>query len=472
MPRPAARSSHARSASHIADVVVLDGLSLTVAPGDRSASSGRTGSASRRCCALLAGLEQPDDGVVSREPGRSPIAYFAQECDGRRPLRRRGGAAAARGAPRGRTPTSLLLDEPTNDLDGAALELLERFVDRHRGAPRRVSHDRAVPRADERASSSSRPRRGACASTRAAGASYEPERARARERHEAGYRGFAERRSRVEEQARRMREWEQRGYGQGRKKKKGKDVGASRSSASSSGSPRSRSRGRRGGSSSSSSPAPARGRRRRAARGRRRRARRVRPRAASTSSCGAGSGSRSPAERHRASRRSARCAHRPAAARAQGSAGSGRGRCSASSPQAARTASPVGCRSLECVRGRDRPRRRARRARCSPGSRSAPTTSSRPRALALARRAEPRPRLRRARGARRQGTLVLDEPTNHPRPRGDRAARGGPRRGSEGTVVARLARPPLPRGVRADGVCSRSRSSSRSARKTASLNVG
>src|SRR4029453_2273225 len=37
----------------------------------------------------------------------------------------------------------LLLDEPTNDLDFAALELLERFVDSHRGGIVAVSHDRA-----------------------------------------------------------------------------------------------------------------------------------------------------------------------------------------------------------------------------------------------------------------------------------------------------------------------------------------
>ncbi len=38
----------------------------------------------------------------------------------------------------------LLLDEPTNDLDFAGLELLERFLDRHRGGLVVVSHDRAL----------------------------------------------------------------------------------------------------------------------------------------------------------------------------------------------------------------------------------------------------------------------------------------------------------------------------------------
>jgi ATPase subunit of ABC transporter with duplicated ATPase domains len=46
----------------------------------------------------------------------------------------------------------------------------------------------------------------------------------ARERHESAYAGYVSERGRLEEQARRMRQWEERGYGQGRKKKKTKDV--------------------------------------------------------------------------------------------------------------------------------------------------------------------------------------------------------------------------------------------------------
>jgi ATPase subunit of ABC transporter with duplicated ATPase domains len=45
-----------------------------------------------------------------------------------------------------------------------------------------------------------------------------------RQRHEAAYGGYRVERARLEEQARRMRQWEERGYGQGRKKKKTKDV--------------------------------------------------------------------------------------------------------------------------------------------------------------------------------------------------------------------------------------------------------
>ena len=45
------------------------------------------------------------------------------------------------------------------------------------------------------------------------------------ERHEGAYRHYATERDRIQEQARTMRRWEERGYGQGRKKKKSKDVG-------------------------------------------------------------------------------------------------------------------------------------------------------------------------------------------------------------------------------------------------------
>src|SRR5207253_2374734 len=50
------------------------------------------------------------------------------------------------------------------------------------------------------------------------------QRAVAQARQEAAYAGYIVTRERVEEQVRRMRLWEERGYGQGRKKKKSKDV--------------------------------------------------------------------------------------------------------------------------------------------------------------------------------------------------------------------------------------------------------
>jgi ATPase subunit of ABC transporter with duplicated ATPase domains len=53
---------------------------------------------------------------------------------------------------------------------------------------------------------------------------YEAERDRARGRQYARWAGSVEERRRIEQQAARMRQWEERGYGQGRKKKKSKDV--------------------------------------------------------------------------------------------------------------------------------------------------------------------------------------------------------------------------------------------------------
>ena len=53
---------------------------------------------------------------------------------------------------------------------------------------------------------------------------YEAERARRRARHFERYEGYVAEQERIQEQARRMQQWEERGYGQGRKKKKSKDV--------------------------------------------------------------------------------------------------------------------------------------------------------------------------------------------------------------------------------------------------------
>ena len=141
-----------------------------------------------------------------------------------------------------------MLDEPTNDLDFAGLELLERFLDRHRGGLVVVSHDRALLEGMTRILEFE-------AETRtvrefAGGWSeFEAERGRARERHEAEYARYVDERDRIREQARKMRQWEDRGYGQGRKKKKTKDV-AKRFEKKLARVERSRSPGHRGGWSS------------------------------------------------------------------------------------------------------------------------------------------------------------------------------------------------------------------------------
>jgi len=117
----------------------------------------------------------------------------------------------------------LLLDEPTNDLDFAALELLERFLDRHRGGLAVVSHDRAflegMTSILEFEAETRRVRE-----YHGGWQQFEEQRAAARARHESAYATYAVERKRVEQQVQRMRRWEERGYGQGRKKKKTKDV--------------------------------------------------------------------------------------------------------------------------------------------------------------------------------------------------------------------------------------------------------
>jgi ATPase subunit of ABC transporter with duplicated ATPase domains len=118
----------------------------------------------------------------------------------------------------------LLLDEPTNDLDFAGLAWLERQLASQLGSVVVVSHDRAfLDRVVTRVVELDEWTRGA---TEYAGgwSDFEAERARRRERHYRRWESSVAERRRIEEQARRMAEWERRGYGQGRRKKKSKDV--------------------------------------------------------------------------------------------------------------------------------------------------------------------------------------------------------------------------------------------------------
>jgi ATPase subunit of ABC transporter with duplicated ATPase domains len=118
----------------------------------------------------------------------------------------------------------LLLDEPTNDLDFAGLARLEGYLTGFDGSAVIVSHDRAfldrtvtrIVELDERTHG---------AREYAGGWSeYEAERERRLARHYERWEGYVSEQARVEEQAKRMQRWEERGYGQGRKKKKSKDV--------------------------------------------------------------------------------------------------------------------------------------------------------------------------------------------------------------------------------------------------------
>jgi ATPase subunit of ABC transporter with duplicated ATPase domains len=204
------------------DVVVLDGVSLTVTPNSRIGVVGPNGIGKSTLLRLLAGLELPDSGIVSREPPSLTVAYLEQESVA---AERSGGEAARANLEALLTSDTdvLLLDEPTNDLDFAGLELLERFVDRHRGGLVAVSHDRAfLERMTQIVELEPETRR---MRVYAGGwNAFEAERQCTHERHQDSYAHYVEERTRIEEQARRMRRWEERGYGQGRKKKKSKDI--------------------------------------------------------------------------------------------------------------------------------------------------------------------------------------------------------------------------------------------------------
>jgi ATPase subunit of ABC transporter with duplicated ATPase domains len=211
------------SKSYGAGVVLAD-VDLVVPPRARIGLVGPNGVGKSTLLRLLAGLEEPDVGRIRRTPPSLAVGYLAQE---------RNGADAASGGQKARAALVevlrsdhdvLLLDEPTNDLDFAGLAWLERALASHPGSVVVVSHDRAfLDRTVTRIVELDEWTRG---TTEYSGgwSDDEAERERRRERHYRRWETSVMERRRLEEQQRRMAEWERRGYGQGRKKKKSKDV--------------------------------------------------------------------------------------------------------------------------------------------------------------------------------------------------------------------------------------------------------
>jgi ATPase subunit of ABC transporter with duplicated ATPase domains len=209
--------------SYGAEVVLAD-VGLVVPPRARIGLVGPNGAGKSTLLRLLAGLEEPDAGRIRRTPPSLAVGYLAQEREGDGT---RSGGQEARAALaellRGSFDV-LLLDEPTNDLDFTGLAWLERALASHSGSVVVVSHDRAfLDRTVTRIVELDEWSRG---TTEYAGgwSDYEAERERRREGHYRRWESSVAERRRVEEQQRRMAEWERRGYGQGRKKKKSKDV--------------------------------------------------------------------------------------------------------------------------------------------------------------------------------------------------------------------------------------------------------
>jgi ATPase subunit of ABC transporter with duplicated ATPase domains len=211
------------SKSYGAELVLSD-VDLVVPPRARIGLVGPNGAGKSTLLRLLAGLEEPDGGWIRRTPPTLAVGYLAQE---------RGGGGTRSGGEETRTALAavlrggfdvLLLDEPTNDLDFAGLAWLERSLESHPGSVVVVSHDRAfLDRTVTRIVELNEWTRGAKEYS-GGWSDYEAERQRRRERHFRRWESSVTERRRIEEQARRMAEWEQRGYGQGRKKMKSKDV--------------------------------------------------------------------------------------------------------------------------------------------------------------------------------------------------------------------------------------------------------
>ena len=157
---------------------LLDGASLSAAPGDRIALVGRNGSGKSTLLRIAAGMVEAQDGEVFRQPSAT-IRYLPQEPDWQghatvrayveaglgpaddpyraaymieslgltgdeEPATLSGGEArrAALARVMAPEPDVLLLDEPTNHLDLSTIEWLEGELQRTKSALVVISHDR------------------------------------------------------------------------------------------------------------------------------------------------------------------------------------------------------------------------------------------------------------------------------------------------------------------------------------------
>jgi ATPase subunit of ABC transporter with duplicated ATPase domains len=204
--------------------LVLHDVTVVVPEEARIGLVGPNGAGKSTLLRILAGLEEPDAGTVRRSPADLTVGYLAQESSDGAHL---SGGEAARERLVELVEAEfdvVLLDEPTNDLDFDGLGQLERFVHELRGSAVIVSHDRDfLDRTVTRIVELDEWKHGAREFS-GGWSEYERARADARRQQYAAYGRYEEEKSRLQQQLRRMQEWERRGYGQGRKKKKTKDV--------------------------------------------------------------------------------------------------------------------------------------------------------------------------------------------------------------------------------------------------------
>jgi ATPase subunit of ABC transporter with duplicated ATPase domains len=221
------RSSGTLAAANItkyhAAQLILSGVTLVVPTRSRIGLVGPNGAGKSTLLRILAGLDEPDAGTVRRAPGSLSVGYLPQEAS---TGGRSGGQAARRrlGDFLRRPLDVFLLDEPTNDLDFAGLDWLERTLAGLPGAVVIVSHDRDfLDRTVERIVELDEWTHGVKEYS-GGWSGYERARTSAVQRQRDAYERYEGEKARLEEQQRRMQQWEERGYGQGRKKKKTKDV--------------------------------------------------------------------------------------------------------------------------------------------------------------------------------------------------------------------------------------------------------
>ncbi|TJV75259.1 MAG: ATP-binding cassette domain-containing protein [Mesorhizobium sp.] len=132
---------------------LLDGAALSASAGEKIALVGRNGSGKSTLLKIVAGLIEPQDGEVFRQPSATVRydphrATYLMEHLGltgeERPNDLSGGEArrAALARVMAPEPDILLLDEPTNHLDLSVIEWLEEELARTSSAVILISHDR------------------------------------------------------------------------------------------------------------------------------------------------------------------------------------------------------------------------------------------------------------------------------------------------------------------------------------------